>query len=154
MIGLAGGIARFSVLDVRPPESPDPRYPDLLYRFDAIITNYAIVFSSILYGVVIPNTRRRSLIGAGLLCLVPIVATALAAALNPAVRPSLPEILPGSAIPLFMAGVIAVFSATRTNALQRQAYEAKREAQQPGAYTLNKKLGEGGMGGRRLIPAI
>src|SRR5262249_6370987 len=87
-----------------------------------------------------------SLIGAGLLFLVPIVATVLAAATNPAVRPTLPEILPGSAVPLFMAGVIAVFSAARTNALQRQAFDAIREAKQLGAYTLKKKLGEGGMG--------
>ena len=146
IIGIAGAIARFASLHAPPAVTPDPRYDDLLYRFDAVITNYPIVFAIILYGVVIPNTRRRSLIGAGLLCLVPIVATTLAAALNPAVRPALPEILPVSAIPLFMAGVIAVFSATRANALQRQAYEAKREAQQLGAYTLKKKLGEGGMG--------
>ncbi|HEV3436197.1 MAG TPA: serine/threonine-protein kinase [Gemmata sp.] len=146
MIAVAGGIGRFVVLNSIPPESPDPRYSELLYRFDAIITNYPIVFSIILYGVVIPNTRRRSLIGVGLLFLVPIIATALAAATNPEVRPSLPQILPGSAVPLFMAGVIAVFSAARSNALQRQVFDAKREAQQLGAYTLRKKLGEGGMG--------
>jgi serine/threonine-protein kinase len=145
-LGLAAGIARFVVLHAAPAESPDSRYSDLLYRFDAIITNYPVVFSIILYGVFIPNTRRRSLIGAGLLCLVPIVATVLAVATNPAVRPAMPEILPGSVVPLFMAGVIAVFSASRANALQRQAFDAKREAQQLGAYTLKKKLGEGGMG--------
>jgi serine/threonine-protein kinase len=145
-IGLAAGVARFGVLYTDAAASPDARYHDLLYRFDAITTNYPIVFSIILYGVFIPNTRRRSLLGAGLLCLVPIVATVLAAALNPAVRPSLPAILPGSIVPLFMAAVIAVFSATRTNALQRQAFDAKREAQQLGAYTLKRKLGEGGMG--------
>ena len=146
MIAVAGGIGRATVLNSIPPESPEPRYSELLYRFDAIITNYPIVFSIILYGVVIPNTRRRSLIGVGLLFLVPIIATALAAATNPEVRPSLPQILPGSAVPLFMAGVIAVFSAARSNALQRQVFDAKREAQQLGAYTLRKKIGEGGMG--------
>ncbi len=145
-IALAGGVGRFVVLHAAPADSSDPRYHELLYRFDAIMTNYPLVFAIILYGVVIPNTRRRSLIGAGLLFAVPIIATAMAAATNPAIRPVLPEILPGSVVPLFMAGVIAVFSATRSNALQRQAYEAKREAQQLGAYTLKKKLGEGGMG--------
>ncbi len=123
MIAVAGGIGRFVVLNSIPPESPEPRYSELLYRFDAIITNYPIVFSIILYGVVIPNTRRRSLIGVGLLFLVPIIATALAAANNP-----------------------AVFSAARSNALQRQVFDAKCEAQQLGAYTLRKKIGEGGMG--------
>jgi serine/threonine-protein kinase len=146
MIALAGGIGRFIVLFAGTAPSPDPRFPDLVYRFDAVITNYPIVFSIVLYGVLIPNTRRRSLIGAGLLGLVPVVATTLAAALNPAVRPALPEILPVSVVPLFMAGVIAVFSASRQNALQRQAFEAIREAKQLGAYTLKKKLGAGGMG--------
>jgi serine/threonine-protein kinase len=146
LIGLVGGIARFVVLHAAAAESPDPRYHDLLYRFDAIITNYPIVFAIVLYGVFIPNTRRRSLIGAGLLFAIPIAATAVAAVTNPAVRHALPAILPGSVVPLFVAGAIAVFSATRANALQRQAFEAKREAQQLGAYTLRKKLGEGGMG--------
>jgi serine/threonine-protein kinase len=146
MIALAGGVGRFGVLYADPAASPDPRYHDLLYRFDAVVSNYPLVFAVILYGVLIPNTRRRSLLGVGLLVLVPVSATALAAALNPAVRPALPEVLPGSIVPLFMAGVIAVFSASRANALQRQAFEAVREAKQLGAYTLKKKLGEGGMG--------
>ena len=76
MIALVGGIGRFVVLHAGAAVSPDPRYHDLLYRFDAIITNYPIVFAIILYGVLIPNTPRRSLIGAGLLCLVPVTATA------------------------------------------------------------------------------
>ena len=146
MIALGGGIGRFAVLHASPAESIDAQYHELLYRFDAVITNYPLVFAIILYGVMIPNTRRRSLIGAGLLVLVPVVATALAAATNPAVRPVLPLVLPVTVIPLFMAGVIAVFSASRTNALQRQAFDAIREAKQLGAYTLRKKLGEGGMG--------
>ena len=146
MIGLAAGIARFVVLHAGVADSPDPRYHDLVYRFDAIMTNYPIVFSIILYGVVIPNSRRRSLIGAGLLCLVPVIATTLAATTNPALRPTIPQILPGSLVPLFMAVVIAVFSASRLNSLQRQAFDAIREAKQLGAYTLKKKLGEGGMG--------
>ncbi|MBP3954727.1 serine/threonine protein kinase [Gemmata sp. G18] len=146
VLGWAAGTARFAVLYATPAESTDLRYYDLVYRFDAVMTNYPIVFAVIFYGVLIPNTRRRSLIGAGLLILVPIVATALAVALNPAVRPSLPRLLPGTAIPLLMAGIIAVFSASRSIALQRQAFDAIREAKQLGAYTLRKKLGQGGMG--------
>jgi serine/threonine-protein kinase len=145
-IALAGIVGRFVVLNAPAAPSPDPRFAGMVYRFDAILTNYPIVFSVVLYGVVIPNTRRRSLIGAGLLCGVPVVATVLAAAVNADVRPHLPAILPGGAVPLFMAGAIAVFCATRANDLRRQAFEAKREAQQLGAYTLRRKLGEGGMG--------
>ena len=146
IIGFGGGVARFIVMESRAAPSPDPRYADLLYRFDALMTTFPGIFSIILYGVFIPNTRRRSLFGAGLLCLAPVVATTLAAVTNPAVRPTLPAIVPISLIPLFMACVVAVFCAGRSYELRRQVYEAKREAQQLGAYTLKKKLGEGGMG--------
>ncbi|MBY0458336.1 MAG: serine/threonine protein kinase, partial [Gemmataceae bacterium] len=146
MLALAGGVGRFTVLDAAAADSPDPRFQKVVYRFDALVTNYPLVFAIILYGVFIPNTRRRSLIGSGLLFLVPLVATALAAVTNPHVRPALPLILPATALPLFMAGVIAVFSAARANALQRQAFDALREAKELGAYTLRRKLGEGGMG--------
>jgi serine/threonine protein kinase len=134
------------VLNAEAAESSDDRYHHLLYRFNALMTGLPIVFAIVLYGVLIPNTRRRSLIGAGILLVVPVVATALAAATNAAVRPALPEVLPATVLPLFMAGVIAVFSAARSNALQRQAFDALRELRQLGAYTLRKKLGEGGMG--------
>lgn len=146
-LALGGGIARFAVLTAPPATSPDPRFHDLLYRFDAIVTSFPLIFAVLLYGVLIPNTRRRSLIGTAVLCIVPLVATGLAAALNPHVRDNeMTQIIPTTVLPLFMAGVIAVFSASRATALQRQAYDAIREAQQLGAYTLVKKLGEGGMG--------
>jgi eukaryotic-like serine/threonine-protein kinase len=146
-LALLGGTARFAVLTVPEAASSDERFHDVLYRFGSLLTGYPIVFGIVLYGVLIPNTRRRSLIGCGLLCLVPLVATGLAAAFNPAIRDhEIFEIIPTTCIPLFMACVIAVFSASRANALQRQAYDAIREAKQLGAYTLKKKLGEGGMG--------
>ena len=143
---LAGTLARYLALSTLPAESPDPRYPAILYRFDAVLTNYPLVFAIILYGVLIPNPRRRSLLGVGVLCLAPILATAAAAIVNPAIRDCFRTLLPVTALPLFMAGLIAVFSATRLSTLQRQAFDAKRAAQQFGAYTLKEKLGEGGMG--------
>ncbi|MDB5311623.1 MAG: prkC 30 [Gemmataceae bacterium] len=143
---LACGVARFVSLGAPPADSPDPRYATLLYRFDAVITNYPVVFAIILYGVLIPNTRRRSLVVVALLCLVPVTATVAAAAANPGVFPAFPALLPVTAIPLFMAVVVAVFSASRATTLRRQAFEARRDAQQVGAYTLKRKLGEGGMG--------
>ena len=146
LLGLAGGTARFLVLTAARAESPDPRYHDMVYRYEAIITNYPLIFAIVFYGVLIPNTRRRSLIGVGLLCLIPIIATSLATAVNPDVRDVVVEILPATVIALFMAAVVAVFSTSRTIALQRQVFDALREAKQLGAYTLLKKLGEGGMG--------
>ncbi|HEY1188935.1 MAG TPA: serine/threonine-protein kinase [Gemmata sp.] len=146
VLALFGGLARYLVLVVPPAASADPRYHLILYRFDALITVFPGAFAIILYGVVIPNTRRRSLIGTGLLSAVPLVATALAALVNPTVRGVLPAIVPVTVLPLAMAGMVAVFSASRSNALQRQAFDAMRELKQLGAYILRKKLGEGGMG--------
>lgn len=142
----AGGAARFLALAAPPVETPDPRYERLLYQFDAVLTNYSFVFAIVLYGVLIPNTRRRSLTVAGLLALVPLAATAAAAAVNTGVRPHLSVIMPVTAVPLFMALVVAVFSAARVAELRREVFEARREAQQVGPYTLKKPLGAGGMG--------
>ncbi len=146
LIGMLAGVARFLVLASPPADATDARYSMILYRFDAIITNYSSVFAIVFYGVLIPNTRWRSLVGAGLLILIPIVATVAAAIVNPDIRGLLLSIVPVTALPLFMAGVIAVFSASRSAAMQRQTFDAIREAKQLGSYTLRKKLGEGGMG--------
>jgi serine/threonine-protein kinase len=145
-LAAAAGTGRFLALTSPPADSFDPRFHDVLYRLVSTLTGYPALFAVILYGVLIPNTRRRSLIGVGILCLVPILSTALAALLNIHVREEMAEIIPTTVLPLFMGGVIAVFSATRETALQRQAYDALREAKQLGSYVLVKKLGEGGMG--------
>ncbi|QEG31311.1 Serine/threonine-protein kinase PrkC [Gemmata obscuriglobus] len=146
IIAGAGFVARFVVLETDAAPSPDARYHHLLYRFNSLMTGLPLLFAIVLYGVLIPNTRRRSLIGSAVLISVPLVATAMAAAANPMVRPTLAYVLPTTALPLFMAGVIAVFSAARSSTLQRQAFDAVRELKQLGAYTLRKRLGEGGMG--------
>ncbi len=145
-IALIGGTARFLALTAEPADSLDPRLHDVVYRFAAALTGYPLFFAIVLYGVMIPNTRRRSLTGVAILCTVPLIATGLAAAVNPYVREEFWEILPTTALPLFMASVVAVFSAARQISLQREAFNALREAQQLGSYTLKKKLGEGGMG--------
>ena len=140
------GVARMLTLAHIPADSLDPRYPIALYRLEALLTNYPIVFGIVYYGVMIPNTRGRSLRIAGLIMLIPMLATVVAVIANPSVRPSLATLLPGSIIPWFMAGVVAVFAATRATALRREAFEARREANEVGPYTLGRKLGEGGMG--------
>jgi tRNA A-37 threonylcarbamoyl transferase component Bud32 len=146
VLALIGGIARLVSLTAAPAESIDPRYPLVVYRLDGVVTNFPLIFAILLYGVLIPNTRRRSLIGVAILCVIPILAMLLAVAMNPRIRECQSALIPLTVLPLFMAGVIAVFSASRQNSLQRQAFDAIREAKQLGAYTLKKKLGEGGMG--------
>ena len=51
-----------------------------------------------------------------------------------------------TALPLFLAGGDRGVRRVRATALQRGAFEADGEAEQVGAYTLKRKLGEGGMG--------
>src|SRR5262245_18508174 len=145
-LAITAGTARFLLLSHTSPQADDAAEAALIYRYDTLLTNVPLAFIVLLYGVLIPNTRRRSLIGTVILCFVPVTATLAAALVNPDVRESVPIIIALTLIPLFMALVIAVFSASRTIALQRQAYDALREAKELGAYTLKKKLGEGGMG--------
>jgi serine/threonine-protein kinase len=145
-LALGGAVGRFLVLTTPPAESVDERYHDILYRHDSLLTSYPLIFAIVLYGVVIPNTRRRSLIGSGLLCLVPLAATGIAAAVNVHVHEEMREILPVTILPLAMAALIAVFCAVRASDLRRAAFDALREAKELGSYTLKKKLGEGGMG--------
>ncbi len=147
LIALIGGLVRYTVLSsTHMVESPDPRYGDLILRYGGVVTMFPIVFSILLYGVLIPNTRRRSLIVVGSLCCVSPVVTVLAAVENPALRHELPVIMPMTGMNIFMCGVIAVISAARTQSLRQQVYEARREAREVGPYTLKRKLGEGGMG--------
>lgn len=145
-IALAGAAARFVILSAPPQASPDPRYADLNYRLGATLTGFPTMFAVLFYGVFIPNTRRRSLKGSLLLALLPVIATALATSSNSALDGELIEILPATVLPLGLCVTVAVFCAARANELQRQAYDALREAKELGSYVLMRKLGEGGMG--------
>jgi serine/threonine-protein kinase len=145
-IALTGAAARFVMLAAPPQVSPDPRFHDISYRFAAVLTGFPMMFAVVFYGVFIPNTRRRSLKGSLLLAVIPISATALAAALNDDLDDELIEILPATVMPLLLCVLVAVFCAARANELARQAYDALREAKELGSYVLVRKLGEGGMG--------
>jgi serine/threonine-protein kinase len=98
------------------------------------------------YGVLIPNTRRRSLFVVAALTAVPFAALAAAAVANPALRDDFTPLVIQSAATLIFPAAIAVFAAARAAALQRRAFEAERRAEQVGQYILKRKLGEGGMG--------
>jgi serine/threonine-protein kinase len=99
------------------------------------------------YGVLIPNTRQRSLQVVAALTAVPLAVIPAAVAVNPLLREGhfLPLTLQWALLMLFPAA-IAVFAASRAAALQRRAFEAERRAERLGQYTLKRKLGEGGMG--------
>jgi serine/threonine-protein kinase len=115
--------------------------------FWALISLQGFIPLILAYGVLIPNTRRRSLLVVAALTAVPFAAIPAAAAFNPGLREiDLTPLFTQSALILMFPAAIAVFAAARAAALQRRAFEAERRAEQIGQYALKRKLGEGGMG--------
>jgi eukaryotic-like serine/threonine-protein kinase len=135
---------RFEMLAYTAWTAPDPFMTVGFFGAVNLFNTTAIILS---YGVLIPNTRRRSLVGVAAITLSPFLAVVAAAAANPAVRES--HVVPlfvQAAANLAFPAAIAIFAANRAAALQRRAFEAERRANQIGQYTLRRKLGEGGMG--------
>ena len=127
-------------------DSSDPRFARIAVERTSLVTALPIYFAIMYYGVLIPNTRRRSLAMVCGMGTLPLLAISLAALFNPALREFTPFILAMNVLGMFLAGAAAVFSAARIHTLQRQAYKARCEAQQVGPYVLKRLLGKGGMG--------
>jgi serine/threonine-protein kinase len=121
--------------------------PMLAIGFRGLASLQGFVTLILAYGVLIPNTRRRSLLGVTALAACPLLTVPVAAAISPALREDhwLALIVQAVLILTFPAA-IAVFAAARASALQRRAFEAERRAERVGQYALQRKLGEGGMG--------
>ena len=151
-IGIFGGVAvfcgalRFASNLGLPPESPDPNHATAVFGLATALANIMIYFLIFFYGLFVPTTRRRCLLLVVWMCAVTLVAIVASAVANPAMRPHAPYLLAVTTLGVSMAGAGAVFGAARINTLQREAFEARREAQEVGAYTLQKQLGKGGMG--------
>jgi serine/threonine-protein kinase len=129
-------------------ETPNLNELRLRFAFGGLSSLIPFITLILVYGVLIPNTRRRSLLVVGALTAVPLAVFLAAAAVNPILRewdPFVPLILQW-ALTLLVPAAIAVFAASRAAALQRRAFEAERRAEQIGQYALKRKLGEGGMG--------
>jgi serine/threonine-protein kinase len=137
------GLFRFEVL-----ASVDRGPPNALWLpFWGLVSMQGFIPLILAYGVLIPNTRRRSLLVVAALAAVPFAALAAAAAASPTLREiNLTPVFIQSALILFFPSAIAVFAAARAAVLHRRAFEAERRAQQLGQYALKRKLGEGGMG--------
>jgi serine/threonine-protein kinase len=137
------GLFRFERLAYVDGVRPNP----LSLPFWGLVSLQGFIPLILAYGVLIPNTRRRSLLVVAALTAVPFAALGAAAAASPALREiDLTPVFIQSALILLFPSAIAVFAAARAAALQRRAFEAERRAEQIGQYTLKRKLGEGGMG--------
>src|SRR5262249_59089157 len=103
------------------------------------------------YGVLIPNTRRRSLLVVAALAAVPLAVLPPAIAVSPILRQGhfLPLALQWALTMLFPVA-IAVFVATRTAALQRRAFEAERRAAPTRPDIPPRERRGGGEGGGRV----
>jgi serine/threonine-protein kinase len=96
----------------------------------------------VIYGVFIPNTWRRCALATGVMGLVPLVVTPVAAALHHRLGLGIWQALPDMAVVVLTGMAVAVLGSYRIHALQEQAFEA----QQLGQYRLQRRLGAGGMG--------
>jgi eukaryotic-like serine/threonine-protein kinase len=138
------GVLRFEMLANVDGGSPNP--PSIMVGAAGGFTLFGFIPFILAYGVLIPNTRLRSLLVVAGLTLVPFASIVAAVACNPALESHFVKLVLQAAANLTFPAAIAVFVAARTSALQRRAFEAERRAEHIGQYTLKRKLGEGGMG--------
>lgn len=138
------GLLRYEMLARTAWTAPDPR---MTVGFYGVASLFAFTTVILAYGVLVPNTRGRSLAGVATIGAVPFLSIAAAAVANPALRSEhLVPLVVQAAANLSFPAAIAVFAASRAVALQRRAFEAERRAERVGQYALKRKLGEGGMG--------
>ena len=99
------------------------------------------------YGALIPNNRGRSLTVIAALSVIPFAIILAAVQARPeALGEHAAAMLVQCALGLVFPAGIGVFVATRTSALQRQAFEAERRSEQIAQYTLKRRVGRGAMG--------
>jgi serine/threonine-protein kinase len=143
ILGACFGLTRFEMLAYAVQAQANP----LSFPFWGLVSLQGFIPLILAYGVLIPNTRRRSLLVVAALTAVPFAAIPAAAAFDPGLREiDLTPLFIQTALILMFPAAIAVFAAARASALQRRAFEAERRAEQIGQYALKGKLGEGGMG--------
>ncbi len=140
------GLNRFEVL-ASPIKGAAGNVPALAMGFNDLTSLQGFIILILAYGVLIPNTPRRSLLLVAVLTAVPLAIIFVAAAVNPSLHGGrVLALIAQSALCLTFPAAIAIFAASRASALQRRAFEAERRAEQIDQYTLKRKLGEGTMG--------
>jgi serine/threonine-protein kinase len=139
------GVARFYMLVSVPDQTETTSR--LVVAFRGLASLQGFIALILAYGVLIPNTPRRSLLVVAALTAVPFAIIPAAVAVSPGLQAGhfLP-LISQCALILAWPAIIAVFAAARASGLQRRAIEAERRAKQIGQYLLKRKLGAGGMG--------
>lgn len=142
----AAGLNRFDAL-AAPIEGLAESVPTMAAGFSNLTSLQGFIILVLAYGVLIPNTSRRSLMVVAPLTAVPLAIVPAAAAANPTLHEGrVFALIVQSTLCLTFPAAIAIFAAARATALQRRAIEAERRAAQIDQYTLKQKLGEGAMG--------
>ncbi|MBY0460960.1 MAG: serine/threonine protein kinase, partial [Gemmataceae bacterium] len=141
---VGGGLTKYANLAALPLDRAAD--PALAVGFVAFDSQMQFIMLVVVYGTVIPNAPRRSLVGVALMAAAAFLSTLAGAAANPPLRVHLPPLLVLCGMTLVIPSLVAVFVASRTHALRRRAVEAERRADELGPYTLRQKLGQGGMG--------
>jgi serine/threonine-protein kinase len=123
------------------------RYSGYAIGFVGLITLTWFCGLLLTYGVLLPNTRRRTLLGVAAMAIVPLAVLFPAVAVSPILQQGhwIALIFQWALIMTFPVA-IAIFVATRMSVLHRRAFDAERRAEQIGQYALKRKLGAGGMG--------
>lgn len=138
------GWLRYVMLAYNAWLAPDP---SMTVGFFGLATAYSFTTLVLSYGLLIPNSLRRSLVGVAAIAIVPLASVVAAAMTQPELRDkSVLPLLVQTVAHLVFPAALAVFASARADALQRRAFEAERKARQIGQYALKRKLGEGGMG--------
>lgn len=120
--------------------------PMLAVAYTELVSQIPFALLVLIYGTTIPNTTRRSLWGVAIMIAIAVIATFAGTLSNGDLIEWIPRLIVFSVLTLIMPTLIAVFVASRNYALLREVYEARREAQQVGPYSLQRMLGKGGMG--------
>ena len=142
----AAGFNRFAAL-AAPIDGIAGSVPALAVGFSDLASLQGFIILILAYGVLIPNTPRRSLLVVAVLTAVPLAIIFVTATVNPSLRGGrVVALVVQSMLCLAFPAVTALFAATRAIALQHRAFEAERKAEQINQYTLKQKLGEGSMG--------
>lgn len=117
----------------------------LLTRANGAVIGFFTII--VIYGLVIPNTWRRTAAVVSALVLFPLVEPFLLGKFFPKISELAPEVLAPELLArngvfLVVGSIVAVYGTHSLNALRREVHEAKKIGQ----YQLEKRIGEGGMG--------